>query len=320
MQAHQGQARLQRRFIWSLLLTGGIFIVEVVGSLWSGSLALLSDAGHVFVDAFALALSYAALRLASRPANNRHTYGFHRMEVLAALINGALLSVIVVEILREAWHRWQHPVAIKSTGMLIIAVAGLVVNLVVALLLGGHAHEHHDRDEHEHEAEAAPAGRGNLNVRSAYLHVLGDAGASVGVILAAVIIALTRWMWVDPIISVFISLLIALSAWRVLKEALHILMEGVPDGVELEAVAEKMLAVPGVEGIHDLHIWSLCPENIALSAHVVASPAAAPAELLASLNACLRRAFGITHTTLQVEGKPCGQGETVMLAAEAERN
>ena len=311
MQAHREQTGLQRRFVWALILTSGIFIAEVAGGLWSGSLALLSDAGHVFVDAFALALSYLAIRLASRPADARHTYGFHRMEVLAALINGALLSVIVVEIVREAWHRWKQPVNIKSTEMLVIAVIGLVVNVVVALVLGGHHHDHHE-DEHGHASR--PAER-NLNVHSAYLHVIGDAAASVGVILAAAAIALTQWAWLDPLVSVLISLLIAASAWRVLKEAFHILMEGTPRGISVEAIAQGMAAIPGVESVHDLHIWSLCPENIALSAHVVAQPRAHAAELLSAINSWLYETAGISHTTLQIENTPCGQGEVNTLPA-----
>ncbi len=304
MQSHSEETNLQRRFVWALILTGGILIVEIVGGLWSGSLALLSDAGHVFVDAFALALSYIAIRFSSRPADSQHTYGFHRMEVLAALVNGALLIIIVVEILREAWHRWQQPVNIKSTEMLIIAVIGLAVNIVVAIVLGGHHHAHDE--EHDHESSSTER---NLNVQSAYLHVIGDAAASVSVILAAAAIALTNWTWLDPLVSVLISLLIAVSAWRVLREAFHILMEGTPRGVSLEAITQGITAIPGVESVHDLHVWSLCPDNIALSAHIVADPHVQPDALIAAINSWLYDHAGISHTTLQIENSPCGQGE-----------
>jgi cobalt-zinc-cadmium efflux system protein len=299
---------LKKRFVLSVLLTSAILIAEVVGGLWTGSLALLSDAAHVFVDVFALALSYFAIWMAARPADARHTYGYHRTEVLAALVNGTLLGIIVVEILREAWDRWQHPTAIKSTEMLVIAVIGLAVNLLVAFVLGGH--------HHEHGGESVHSDTKNLNVHSAYLHVLGDAAASVGVILAAAIIHYTGWMWIDPLTSVFISVLISLGAWRVLKSSLHILMEGVPQGLSLEEIARAMVSVPGVQEVHDLHVWSICPENVALSAHVVLADKtmASSTEVMAELKRRLHDDFGIEHTTIQMECANCGQGEVAMTA------
>ncbi len=292
---------LGRRLTLSVALTMAILVAEVAGGLWTGSLALLSDAAHVFVDVFALGLSYFAVRLASRPADSRHTYGYHRMEVLSALINGALLGVIVVEILSEAWKRWNHPTAIKSTEMLAIAVAGLAVNLLVAFVLGGH--------RHEHEGGIRSDVR-NLNVHSAYLHVLGDAAASVGVILAAIVIHYTNWLWVDPLTSVFVSVLISLGAWRVLKISFHILMEGVPQGISLEDVADAIASVPGVQEVHDLHVWSICPENVALSSHVVLEDKtmSSARRVMAEIKKRLKEDFGIEHTTVQMECRSCGQG------------
>ena len=302
MHSH-ADAVLRKRFVISMLLTSAILVAEVVGGIWTGSLALLSDAAHVFVDVFALGLSYFAMSMAARPADFRHTYGYHRVEVLAALVNGSLLGVIVIEILREAWDRWSRPNAIKSTEMLVIAVIGLGVNLLVAFVLGGHRHEHEGKSVHSDSK--------NLNVHSAYLHVLGDAAASVGVILAALVIHYTGWLWVDPLTSVFISVLISLGAWRVLKSSLHILMEGVPQDLSLEEVADAILSVPGVREVHDLHVWSICPENVALSAHLIPDESSVSGEeIMEEIKHRLHDRFGIDHTTIQVEQVGCGQGES----------
>ncbi len=178
MQAHEN-TNTGKRFLISIGVTFAILIAEVIGGYWTGSLALLSDAAHVFMDVFALILSYLALRLSALPADDRHTYGFHRLEVIAALINGVTLGAIAIEIFTESWARWQNPQPIKSTEMMIIAVIGLVANLIVVFILGGHDHDHEEGEsEAEHERE-------DINVRSAFLHVVGDAVSSVGVIIAA---------------------------------------------------------------------------------------------------------------------------------------
>ena len=192
---------IEKRFLVSIVLTALILVAEVIGGLWTGSLALLSDAAHVFMDIFALGLSFLALRLSALPADDRHTYGYHRLEVLAALANGLTLGVIAIGIFSEAIQRWQNPEPIKSAEMLVIAVIGLVVNLVVAFVLGGHDH---DRDEAAH-------GREDVNVKSAFLHVVGDAVSSVGVIVAAVLIGLTGAPWIDPLMSILIGVIILLS-------------------------------------------------------------------------------------------------------------
>lgn len=281
---------LERRFVLSLLLTLAIFVAEVAGGLISDSLALLSDAAHVFLDVLALAMSYAALRIAARPATSQHTYGFHRFEVLAALANGATLVIVALGILREAVERLQAPQVVHSGPMLVIAVIGLVVNLVVALVL--REHDHHD-----------------LNVRGAFLHVLGDALGSVGVIVAAVVIALTGWTPVDAIVSFLIAGLILWSSWRLLRESLHVLVEGTPEEVEPAAVMQAMQHVPAVTGIHDLHIWSLCPGFVALTAHVVVdAPDICQAQTVqGALKQLLAEQFQITHVTLQLEWAGAGQ-------------
>lgn len=302
MPAHENN-QIGTRFIISIGVTFIILIAEVVGGYWTGSLALLSDAAHVFMDVFALILSYLAFRLSALPADDRHTYGFHRLEVFAALINGITLGAIAIEIFSESWQRWQHPQAIKSVEMLGIASIGLLANLIVANVLG-----RHDHDQEQREGEASPK-REDLNVRSAYLHVLGDAVSSVGVILAAGVIWLTGWTWVDPLMSSLIGVLILFSSWRVLRSAIHILAEGVPEGIVVEKIGQSMAEVAGVIDVHDLHVWSICSGHIALSAHVVIAD-----QSLAESNGLMGElkkrlsAFGIEHTTIQFECNACGQG------------
>jgi cobalt-zinc-cadmium efflux system protein len=303
MQAHEN-TNTGNRFLISIGVTFAILIAEVIGGYWTGSLALLSDAAHVFMDVFALILSYLALRLSALPADDRHTYGYHRMEVLAALINGVTLGAIAIEIFTESWARWQNPQPIKSTEMMIIAVIGLIANLIVVFVLGGHAHEHeHEEGEEEHE-EAE-----DLNVRSAFLHVVGDAVSSVGVIIAAGLIWFTGWTWVDPLMSVLIGIIIVLSSWRVLKSSLHILVEGVPEHLSVEKIGQSMVGVPGVQDVHDLHVWSICSGHIALSAHIITDDKKITdgSEIIAELKKRLAH-FGIEHTTIQLECEACGQG------------
>lgn len=304
MQPHPSQAT-ENRFILAMALTAIILVAEIIGGYWTGSLALLSDAAHVFMDVFALALSYLALRLSALPADDRHTYGFHRLEVLAALINGVTLGVIAIEIFSEAWARWNNPAPIKSAEMLVIAAIGLVVNLIVVFVLGGLGHDHgHEAGEAEHAED--------LNVRSAYLHVLGDALSSVGVIVAAALIWFTGETWFDPLMSVLIGVLIIVSSWRVLKSSLHILVEGVPEHLSLEEIGQRMAATPGVQDVHDLHVWSICSGHVALSAHVVAADQSLSDcnSITTELKARLAH-FGIEHTTIQIECAACGQGRTV---------
>lgn len=280
-----------KRFIISLILTAIIFFAEFFGGLWTGSLALLSDSAHVFMDAFALGLSYLAIRAAALPADEKHTYGFHRMQVLAALINGATLFLVAFEILREAWDRFKNPEPVLAGPMLVIAVIGLVVNLIVAFVLR----------EHDHE---------DLNTRSAFLHVLGDALASVGVIGVGITLLFVDWMWLDPLVSVLIGLLILVSSGRVLKESVHILSEGMPKSMSHAEVMDAMRSVAGVDQVHDLHVWTVAPGYIALSAHVQVSDQkiSQSEELLEEMKELLHEKFEIHHTTLQFECDNCGQG------------
>ena len=301
MQPHINEG-IEKRFIYSLLLTLIILIAEIVGGLWTGSLALISDAAHVFMDVFALGLSYIALRLSALPPDDRHTYGYHRLEVLAALINGITLGAIAIGIFSEAWQRWRNPTAIKSLEMLFIAAIGLVVNLAVALIL------HNPREEKEHHH------REDLNVKSAYLHVLGDAFSSIGVIIAAVLIWRTDWQWVDPLMSMLIGVLILVSSWRVLHSSLHILIEGVPEGLSLNDIGNTISHIPGITEVHDLHVWSICSGHVALSAHVTVEEQSIQVNtaLMAAIKQRLHDLYGIDHTTIQLECPACLQGNSLI--------
>jgi cobalt-zinc-cadmium efflux system protein len=282
--------KIEGRFILALALTALILIAEVAGGLLTHSLALLSDAAHVLLDMLALALSYIALRLAARPADERHTYGYHRFEVLAALANGSLLLLMAFGIFREALRRLTAPEPVLAGPMLVVAVIGLAVNLVVMRVLGDHDHD-------------------DLNVRSAWLHVLGDMLSSVGVIVAGLIILLTGWMLADPLVSMLIGLVILVGAGRVLRQALHILLEGTPEGMSPGQVTSAMRELSGVSDVHDLHIWTVSPGYVALSGHVVVDERSFPEaqEVQSGLRQMLAGRFNIHHTTIQIECADCGQ-------------
>jgi len=293
---------ISRRLMFAITLTAITLVAEVIGGLWSNSLALLSDAGHVFLDLFALALSLAAIKLAAQPPNEIHSYGWHRAEVLASLINGLTVFLMAVGILFEGSKRLIAPEAVQTTPMLVIAVLGLIANLLAAKGLHGHAHD-------------------DLNVKSAFLHVLGDAAASVGVIAGALLMRYTSWYQADPIISIAIGLLILVGAGRVLREATHILMEGVPRGMSVDQVAECIRGIEGVSDVHHLNIWSVCSHIFALSAHVeTQSENAGEREgLLHRIEHELAHEFHITHTTIQFDCSRCSGGPLIKELIHTER-
>ncbi|HSG46307.1 MAG TPA: cation diffusion facilitator family transporter, partial [Longimicrobiales bacterium] len=245
-----GRTAERRRLRWVLGITTAFMVAEAVGGWLSGSLALLADAGHMLTDAGALALSLFAMRMAQRPANTEKTFGYVRLEILAALVNGATLLVIAGLIVVEAWRRLREPVAVDAGVMLTIAVMGLGVNIAGALLLHGHAHD-------------------NLNMRGAYLHVLGDLLGSVGAIAAGLVILFTGWTPADPLISVVIALLILYSAWNLVKEATDVLLEAAPAHIDVADVVEELRNIPGLDQVHDVHVWTLTSGFVALSAHGV---------------------------------------------------
>lgn len=279
---------LQRRFALSLGISVIIFIAEFAGSFWTGSLALLSDSAHVFLDIFALALSYIALRVSALPPDDRHTYGWHRLEVFAGLANGITLFIVTVTIFSEAWKRFQSPVAVQSLEMLVIAAIGLVANLVTAQLLK----DHHEQD---------------LNIHSAFLHVVGDALSSIGVILGGILMLFTGWVIIDPIISVIICIFLFVGTWRLLRSSIHILFEGVPEGISVAEVAQAINGIEGVRSVHDLHIWCICSGYPALSVHVCLDFDNSTVDRMSAIKKLLHERFGIDHTTIQIESIHCGQ-------------
>jgi len=272
----------------AFLLTAVILVVELAGGLVSHSLALLSDAGHVLTDIFALGLAWYATVQAERPADAKNTYGYHRTGILAALANAVTLILIVIAIAYEAVDRFQHPEKVTPTLMFVSAAVGIAVNLYIAFGLQKEGGE-------------------NLNNRAALLHVLGDIGASVGVVVGGVIILLTRWYPADPIISLFIAVLIARGAWRILRETVDILMEATPTGLNVAQLVRDMVQQPGIADVHNLHVWSIAGGMSALLAHVQVAdrPLSACDELLVGLNRLLQTTYKIGHSTIQIECTGC---------------
>jgi cobalt-zinc-cadmium efflux system protein len=270
---------------WALGLNAGFLLVEVAGALWTGSLALLADAGHMLAHVGGLGLAFFATRLAARPPTPEKTFGYYRAEILAALVNALVLLGISAFILYEASRRFLDPPAVLGGPMLVIATLGLLVNLAGARLL------------------AAGAGE-SLNIRGAYLEALLDALGSLGAIAAALIVLTTGWHLADPLIGAGIGLLILPSTWRLLRQTVNVLLEGVPPHVSLPEVAEAMRAVPGVRQVHDLHVWTLTSGKHAMSGHVVAEDLAEGNRILRDLHDLLHERFGIEHTTIQLESAP----------------
>lgn len=291
-----------KNLLFALILTGFIFLVEVTAGFLTNSLALLSDAAHVLTDLVSLALALFAIILSALPATDTRTYGWHRSEVFAALINGLTLVVISGFIVFEAVQRLSAPEPVKSVGMLVAAAFGLVVNLFVVHRLHGH-------DEHD------------LNLRSAFLHVVGDVLISVGVIVGAVIIYYTGWYLVDPILSIIFSLVILRGAITVLYEAAHILLEGVPKGLDINAVVDEMKEVNHVLDVHRLHVWSICPSISALSAHIMIDPDyhGERKKIIDDINCRLISCFHINHSTLQLEKGECEFNNLVCDIVHCER-
>ncbi len=281
--AHGHGAQRQRsRLTAALVLAAAFMAAEVIGGLLSNSLALLADAGHMLSDAAALGLSLFAVWIASQPPGPQRTFGYHRAEILAALVNGATLIAVSAAILYEAWERLREPPEIASGLMLWIAVGGLLVNGAMLWILHGGRNE-------------------NLNLRGAWLHVLGDTLGSVGVIAAAICLRLFGWLWVDPVASALICVLIVFSSWRLLREAVSVLMESAPANIPVQDVRECLLGVAGVRDVHCLHVWRISSGIDSLSAHVVVDAQHAADAQLRALRQTLQQRFEVGHITLQVE-------------------
>ncbi|HEY3079368.1 MAG TPA: cation diffusion facilitator family transporter [Chloroflexota bacterium] len=278
---HPRTASPRRPLLTALAISAGFLVVEVGGAVFTGSLALLADAGHMLTDVAALALALGAFWLSARPATPERTYGYRRAEVLAAAANAATLVLIAFYIFYEAYQRFSDPPAVQSGPMLVVALAGLLANLASAWVLG-HGHV------------------GNLNARGAFLHVLGDTLGSVGALLAAVVMLTTGWLYADPLASVLIGLFTLWSGWRLLREAVDVLLEATPRGVDVRALERALLGLSGVRGMHDLHVWTVTSGFLALSAHLTVD-AADGDDLLVRASDLLRGGFGIDHATLQIE-------------------
>lgn len=278
-----GRGLAKRALRLAFFLTMFILAAEVIGGFLANSLALLSDAGHVITDVFALGLAWFATAQAERPANARKTFGYHRVGILAALVNALTLIAIAVVVLVEAVQRLQHPEPVQPLVMFLSAGIGVVVNLFIGFGL------QQDRE--------------NLNMRAAALHVFGDVGASAAVIVAGVIILFTGWTLADPLLSVGIAGLIAFGAWRLLRETTDILMEATPRGMHLPDLVADMTRVPGVEDVHDLHVWSIAGGMHSLSCHALIAdqPTSESSAILRSLESMLAEKYAIAHTTIQFE-------------------
>lgn len=257
-------------------------LVEAVGGWLTNSLALIADAGHMLTDVAAITLTLVAFWFASRPATSKKTYGYYRLEILAAFVNGIALVLLSVWIIYEAFDRWQSPPEIKGLELTLIAVGGLAVNIFAAYLL--HSDKEHD-----------------LNIRGAWLHVMGDMLGSAMAIIAGVLILGFGWMWADAVGSVLISLIIIFGAWRLILDSVNVLLEGTPPHINLAAVETAIMATDGVDGVHDLHVWTISSGIDALSAHITHGERVTHSELLLSVRERLHSKFGIDHLTIQME-------------------
>ena len=275
--------RSDARRLWiTLALTSSYMLAEVAGGLWANSLALLADAGHMLSDAGAVALALFAIWIAGRPPTPKQTFGYYRVEILAALAHGAVLAAISIFVVVAAIHRLQDPAEVHGAGMMAVAAGGLVMNLIgLAVLRGGRDH--------------------SLNIRGVWLHVLSDALGSVGVLVSGALVLAFGWNWADPLASLIIAVLVLASAWNLLKEVVAVLMEGAPGHIDVDAVRDAIAGQPGVLGVHDLHIWTITSGMESLSGHVVVDSGASGERVLRDLQELLRRRFGIDHVTIQVE-------------------
>ena len=274
----------------ALALTSAFMAAEIIGGLWTGSLALLADAAHMLTDAGGLALALIAIRFAERPATPQKTYGYVRMEVLSALTNAVVLLLLTVYILYEAYERFRNPPEILGGPMLAVAVAGLVVNLISMKLLSSGSSQ-------------------SINVKGAYFEVLSDMLGSLGVILAALVVMLTGWTLVDPIIGAGIGLFIVPRTWILLRQAVHILMEGTPPEVDLALLEKKLAEIPGVVAVHDLHVWTITSGLDAMSGHLVLADMARAREVLVAARELVGHEFGIGHVTIQTEDRALREAE-----------
>ncbi len=280
------------RLAIALGLTSTFLIAELVGAYWFNSLALLSDAAHMFTDAAALAIALVAVNIGQRPADEQRTYGYRRFEILAAAFNAVLLFVVAGYVLYEGISRFVDPQPVESLGMLAVASLGLVVNLIAMRVLAG------GKDT-------------SLNMKGAYLEVWADMLGSLGVIAAAIAIWLTGKTWIDPIVAIAIGLWVLPRTWTLLRDSTHILLQGVPRNIDLDKVRAAINGVSGVAGVHDLHVWSVAGDDASLTAHAAISDGADPQATRKAIETMLKGEFKILHSTIQTETEPCGDEQAV---------
>jgi len=282
---HEYRARERKKLVLASVVTGSIFIVEIVGGFIANSLALISDAGHMLTDLFALLVSLFALYFAAKPPTEKKTYGFYRLEILAALFNGVTLFMITLWIFYEAYHRFMHPETISSGKMFIVALIGLVANITCVYLLKGDSHGH------EH----------SLNVKAAFLHMLSDTLSSVGVILGAVLIYYTNWFVIDPIISVVLCILILIWSYKLVIESVDVLLEATPKGIRIDDVIARLKQIPGIDDAHDIHVWTITSGMYSMSGHIDTKDMmiSETTKLSKEINRVLSEKFKIGHAVIQ---------------------
>ncbi|MDJ0794711.1 MAG: cation diffusion facilitator family transporter [Woeseiaceae bacterium] len=289
---HEANESNLKRVLVALVLTGTFMVVEVIGGIISGSLALLADAGHMLTDTMALALAAVAFHVSKRPADGNLTYGYQRFQILAAFVNGLSLLLVVGWILYEAVERLITPREILGETMLLVAAAGLVVNIISFTVL-------HRGDQD------------NLNIRGAALHVAGDLLGSVAAIVAAIVIIYTDWTMIDPILSVAVAALILRSAWTLVKRSAHVLLEGAPDWLDVSDMQQRIVAnVPGVTEIHHVHVWGLTPQQLMMTMHVaIGEDVPSQSDVVRGVKSFVRKEYGIGHSTIEVEVDGCADGD-----------
>ncbi len=292
---HSHKANGKKRLSLALLITAGWFLIELAGGLYSNSLALLADAAHMLTDLAALGLSYFALKISTRPATHEKTYGYLRAEILAAFANGIFLILIGIFILYESYHRLREPPEVKSLSMLIVAVTGLAANILTAGLLFGSRRE-------------------NLNLRGAFLHVLGDTLGSIGAIVAGILIMARQWNLADPVVSVIVGGLVLYSSWELVKESVDVLLEGTPRHLKISNILKDLGGIHGVVSVHDLHVWSIASGMTAMSCHIVMKTDEDAHRVLAESSHLMREKYKIGHTTIQIEFEnwAAHPGETIL--------
>jgi cobalt-zinc-cadmium efflux system protein len=281
-------AQTTKRLAFSLGLTAAFIVIEIIAGIFGNSLALLTDAAHNFTDVIALGLSWYAVKLAMQPAHAGKTYGYHRVGILVALVNSTTLILIALGIFYEAYHRFITPPEVDSTILIGVGTLAFLINAVTAWMV---------KDGSEHD----------LNLRSAFLHLMGDVLSTLGAVIAGVVIAFTNWNWLDPFVSVLIGFFILWNAWGILRQSIQILLESTPESIDMDSMVDSLLKVDGVRGVHDLHVWSINESLQALSAHIVTDDihVSAGGSIQRDLNEILAHKYNIRHTTLQLECEGC---------------